>query len=930
MRSLRRRSQELFACASLCEYSVIAVTETWLSADFASSEFLPPDYAVFRKDRRFDVVGGDRGGGVMLAVRDAYRTEALDLSYIDDVSASIDIVGCKIMMNSNCLFLYVVYIPPSVTIVELESFLECFSQHTLASKNIVVLGDFNISSFSNASLCTDARSRLMTNFLAYTSLCQCNTICNSLGRFLDLVLSSYCFPVHHADVPMITEDRHHPALCFNLQIKSDASVNFAANTAPKAFNFKRADFVGLYAALSAIDWAFLDSYSDINIACDAFYDRLYNILPSYVPYYKSSKRKYPQWYTPELVNTIGLKQMYHRRYRRCGREVDRLEFVRLRRLSKSLSCEAYKRYLRGLECEMRGNPGRFWAYINAKRGTTRIGGLMKGDDDVLYDTPKCIVNAFASYFSSVYTTSSDSINLICEPPLQMLDLPTIDERVIVASVKKLKNRMTSGPDRIPSFLVKDCCAAFVPALLRLFNLAMSTSTFPAVWKQARVCPVLKAGDTSMISNYRPISVLCNFAKVFEMSVYAHVFPRVRDHIAIEQHGFFPNRSVVTNLTTIAQYLSDVVDSRGQVDVVYTDFSKAFDRMDHKVLLAKLRLFNFSDAFIKFIDSYLSHRVYYVNYNGFSSDQYVGTSGVPQGSNLGPLLFLLFINDLPKIFSCERLLYADDLKLFMRIDSLDDCMFLQHQLDLLQNWCSLNHLHLNVNKCKVLTVTRRKEPLNFAYCLDSSELERVQRFKDLGVYFDCSLAFDFHVNETVKSAYKMLGFLIRNSCSFTNVNTLKLLYFAYVRSKLEYCSVVWDPYYLVYKQALERVQRKFLKYLHFRRHNSYPSRGYSNDLLLGEFGVDSLERRRILASLVFFVRLVNRQIDCPGLLSQVSFRTSRPGSRHVVAFWCPQARTNVMLKSPIFTMTSHFNRVCNEFDIFGGSPSELHDLVNRYF
>lgn len=424
--------------------------------------------------------------------------------------------------------------------------------------------------------------------------------------------------------------------------------------------------------------------------------------------------------------------------------------------------------------------------------------------------------------------------------------------------------------------------------------------------------------------------MSNFAKVFEISVYSFIFPRIRNDVASQQHVFFPNRSTATNLVYFTQYLADSLDCRKQVDVIFTDFSRAFDRIDHSVLCAKLRLFNFGHDVISFFRSYLSNRQYYVSYSGFSSRSYVGTSGVPQGSNLGPLLFILFINDLPSVLGCSSLLYADDLKLFSNVSSVCDQVSLQTQLNGLWEWCQLNKLHLNIDKCKVMSFTRRKEPMVYPYSLGQSSLGRVGTFRDLGVYFDCELSFNHHIAQTVKSAYKMLGFIIRNSDEFVSAHALKSLYYSYVRSKLDYCSVVWSPYYEVHRLVIEGVQRRFLKYLYLKKHGVYPERGYPNGLLLREFESISLAKRRILAALIFLIKLVRGNIDCAALFSQIQFRVPRPGSRYDGVFLCPQPRTNIMLKSPVFVMTRSFNLICREFDIQEGSLQELCRLVDVHF
>ena len=478
-------------------------------------------------------------------------------------------------------------------------------------------------------------------------------------------------------------------------------------------------------------------------------------------------------------------------------------------------------------------------------------------------------------------------------------------------------------------MVKDCAGVLAVPLCILFNLALKTKTFPSHWKEAKVCPVFKNGERAAVDNYRAISILSNFSKVFEIVLYDRIYLSVRNQISTYQHGFMSNRSTVTNLAVFNQYISNILDNKGQVDVVYTDFSKAFDKIDHRLLLNKLTKFGFHPHAINFLKSYLCNRQQYVAYNGFESAHYIVTSGVPQGSNLGPLLFLLFINDLDDIIDCSKLFYADDLKIFSAITCIDDCRKLQSELDHIQSWCIDNKLYLNTSKCKILSFTRRQIAYEYAYNIDNKSLSRCNTYKDLGVMFDLKLSFNDHITLKVSEAMKSYGFIIRNCKKFTDIEVLKILYFTYVRSRLEYAALIWYPYYNCQKLVIERVQRKFLKYLAFKTDGIYPERGISYSYLTDRFNVTSLDHRRICISLVFLHKLLHNMIDCPVLLSDINFNVPRINLRQNLTFRCKIPRTNILSKSPLHVMCENFNNLCHLCDIHHCSLNNLIDVAMQH-
>lgn len=230
--------------------------------------------------------------------------------------------------------------------------------------------------------------------------------------------------------------------------------------------------------------------------------------------------------------------------------------------------------------------------------------------------------------------------------------------------------------------------------------------FPSEWKKGIIVPIYKSGNRNEIDNYRPITILDSISKVIESIIYDIIYSYVSHSIIPQQHGFVKERSTVTNLTSFSGFLLNNMGQGRQVDVVYTDFSKAFDKVEHSILLSKLYSFDFTDFFIKWFSSYLKDRFLSVRVNSDYSLSFCATSGVPQGSHLGPLLFLLQINDIAdSIMHCVYLLYADDLKIFRIITSENDCKLVQADINNLLKWSIDNKLSLNPKKCSVISFFR---------------------------------------------------------------------------------------------------------------------------------------------------------------------------------------------------------------------------------
>lgn len=289
--------------------------------------------------------------------------------------------------------------------------------------------------------------------------------------------------------------------------------------------------------------------------------------------------------------------------------------------------------------------------------------------------------------------------------------------------------------------------------------------------------------------------------------------------------------------------------------------------------------------------------------------------MPQGSHLGPLLFILYVNEITdNLHNTNSLLYADDTKIFKIIRNKDDCVLMQQDLMKFEAFCKENSLYLNTDKCYTVTFSRKLNPIIFDYSLNDRVLTRVNEIRDLGVTLDSKLTFIPHIDKMLNKAFKQLGFILRVSKPFKNSLTYKLLYNSYVRSHLEFASVVWQPTFNTHADRIERVQHKFVKALDFRTGRTY----VDYDTSVKHHNIPLLSHRRDLFDVTFLYKLINNLIDAPKLLQNITFRIPRlreRSCRKKYLFSYPPAKT--CYGSNTFTRRSCriYDDKLHEVDIF---------------
>ena len=446
------------------------------------------------------------------------------------------------------------------------------------------------------------------------------------------------------------------------------------------------------------------------------------------------------------------------------------------------------------------------------------------------------------------------------------------------ALTKIKEDSPCGPDKIPSLVLKTCAASLAPSISAFFNFSLRKGVSPDAWKLARVISVFKSGPSNNISNYRPISFNCVLSKILERLIVQAVLSHLKDnkYINASQHGFLPGRSCITLLVHVLDDWLRGLDKKGvkQIDIVSLDWSKAFDTVPHLRLVAKIHKYNITGYVKAWLSSFISDRLQYVVYGNVSSSQVPVTSGVCQGSVLGPLLFILFMLDFPSCVYGPVVQCADNTSIYREISLLEDVASLQEDLNSIHLWCQLNEMKLNPLKSVHLRVSRSISPIISAYTINGSHINQVPYVKILGIMVSSDLKWSLHVDMVRKKASRTLGFLAK--CFKAAKSSITCMLFkSLVRSKLVYGAPAWNPTTLADLSALERVQSRATRLILGCKKSDPRSRAERRT----ECGLVGLAKLRERVTLSFFCRCLLGIYDMAIFSAgSVSVRARREGLR----------------------------------------------------
>ena len=541
-----------------------------------------------------------------------------------------------------------------------------------------------------------------------------------------------------------------------------------------------------------------------------------------------------------------------------------------------------------------------------------------------------MANLLNNYFYSVLKPPLDPEEYQSHLPSHVAEntplVDTIDNLQLSSSDVKdalisLNVTKATGPDKIPARLLRSCAPYICTSLCSLFNKSLALGKLPAEWKLSNIVPILKNGPADDISNYRPISLLPLVSKVMERCVYDKIVDHISSKLHKLQHGFLKGKSTTSQLLSVLHEIGNLLDTRVQTDVIYLDFAKAFDRVDHHLLLWKLQRFGICGNLMKWFENYLSDRYQRVTVLGATSPPLKVLSGVPQGSILGPLLFLVYVNDLPQVVSSTSIaLFADDTKCYRAIKTLDQVELLQKDLNSICKWCGQWRMDLNVSKCCAISITRNTDPLNSSYHLNELQVKSTNAQKDIGVFVTSDLKWTTHVRSVTAKANKMLGFIRRSSDGIHDPFVRLTLYTTLVRSIFAYCSQVWAPQTVLLITTMERVQRRATKYilsLPFRTEISYKDRLRKLGLLPITYWLEYLD-------LVYLFKCLTSKSD-PNISINIPRRSTRSSTKGLM-LKIPTSRT-VTFQNSFYIRAA---RVWNILPIYIRNLSKTYQFKKELF
>ena len=882
--SIRNKTVEFQTFLEDTDPDIVIGTESWLTPDIGDAEVFPTEYSVFRKDRP---PGNKKsGGGVFILARKEYICSEIKLN----TECELIFVELKLKDQQN-VKIGAFYRPPWVDEQYMEDYAQVLNQVNLQGKgNIWIAGDYNLPLVNweyMSSLPGNAytkSSNITIDSANDHGLSQVVTIPTRKENILDLFFTSNPSLVNRVTtVPPLTATADHDIVFIDL----NTQACIPKQVRPKRYIFRKANWEGMREEL--------DNYSvpegDTQQQWDHFESNLKQLIDKHIPSKPARPQKHKPWINREVITMIHRRNRAYKKWKKHRTEENHQKVLKLRSKCQAATRKAHSDYTDNIfnlespeDTDKTTATKRFWGYVKAKKKDSCNVAPLKSNGTLVPDAvgkAEILNNQYCSVF-----TDEDPTSIPSKGPSNIPSLPDIvvTEGGVHKLLQGLKPDKAAGPDKISPRILKELADVISRPLTIIFQHSIDTGSVPSQWREAFVTPIFKKGDRHTASNYRPVSLTAVCCKLCEHIIAKAIINHLEEKglLSDYQHGFRGKRSCETQLLLFIDDLARSMCEGNQVDVAVLDFSKAFDVVPHKRLLHKLDFYGIRGQSHQWIRSFLQNRSQRVVVDGEQSTSAPVTSGVPQGSVLGPILFLVFINDMPECVKSRARLFADDSIVYRNINSKDDCTALQDDLDALHKWEMEWGMHFNPSKCNIITVTRKKSPINCTYSLKGVPLEKVEETTYLGMNVTKDLSWHSQISRATAKGNRALGFTKRNIASSSKV-TKERAYTTLVRPTVEYASTIWSPHQKNLTQQIEKVQRRAARYV---TGNFNPRASVS--AMLTQLEWETLEQRRLKARVTMCYKIIHSIVAIPSIQFVPTVVTTRGNQLKFVQI---QSRTN---------------------------------------
>ena len=647
----------------------------------------------------------------------------------------------------------------------------------------------------------------------------------------------------------------HSMLSFEMKIKDTS--NYQPRT---VFNYDKGNYGNMIKDLS-IDWQteFLQSGQDTTKQWELLKSKIKSSQKNHIPTYQTSENHYLKKGKIPLNEDIRKEiRKKHRCWQRAYETKSRSKYQKWKRQRNKVTklIEDAEIILESnIASESKVNPKKLWKYIKSRtKPRSNISHLINNKTGKLTENDKEQAEVLASQFSSVMVNEPDGE--LPDIPDKVLETPQLSsihvtEEMVLKKLRNLDPTKSPGPDDIHPRVLKETASAIAPALTALYNNILTSHDIPEDWRTAIITAIFKKGAKSDPGNYRPVSLTCIICKILESIIYDAIIEHLIKNklLSKNQYGFISRRSASLQLLAVLQLWCSILDESGnEIHDINMDFMKAFDTVPHRRLIKKLRSYGITGDILLWIEAFLQGRKQKVVVNGSSSGWCDVISGVPQGSVIAALLFVIYINDLPENIRSHLFLFADNCKFFREIATQEDIDIMQADLDTLFEWSQKWLLTFHPGKCVNLRITLRKDTEPHVYHLGNDDLKNVDEVKDLGVTVDGKLKFESHISGKVNKANQLWG-AIKKAFKHMNSDIFKKLFCAHIRPHIEYAVQFWAPYLRKSINQIESVQRRATKNIPGFQNHSYKERLQLLDL-------PTLAYRRLRGSMIEVYKMIN--------------------------------------------------------------------------